>query len=478
MSETKPGVSFAFSSKKKHDNVKLTQSKLLDTTQETREETDFVKTVEHNKINGSIKKAPKKELVIPLITKNRWRTPGNDTKTENTEASDLDKQAEKEILQETLKAVDGWENRGNGVPSNIDIPLFMQNRVPSGFETDEKVDVSLRADQSTLDDYEAIPVEAYGMAMLRGMGWKASEGIGLSRKGVAAPMEVKLRPKGLGLGADRTVLENAAKALTKPKEGEEELKVIIGANVQLLSGKHQGLYGQVLSMDANTGRALVRMAVGSNELEMSELFLKPVSAKEYRDSARILNKEKYDEYKTKQDKERNEKERNDRESRKKRKHSRSPSHRSRRSGSRERRDEKKESRSKNRSSKGSDEKREPWLHPLLRVRCVDSSFKDGQFYKQKMVVVDVISKNHCICKAENGKLLENVNISKLETVIPRSDPAYVMVVKGKRKGQVCQVIERDKERYTATVQILPDRDEVFQLDYDDICEYTGDVRNL
>lgn len=95
----------------------------------------------------SIKKAPKKELIIPLITKNRWRTPGKDTKEETTEASDLDKQAENEILQETLKAVDGWENRGNGVPSNIDIPLFMQNRVPSGFETDEKVDVSLRADQ-------------------------------------------------------------------------------------------------------------------------------------------------------------------------------------------------------------------------------------------------------------------------------------------------------------------------------------------
>jgi hypothetical protein len=50
------------------------------------------------------------------------------------------------------------------------------------------------------------------------------------------------------------------------------------------------MFHQVLSMDANTGRALVRMAVGSNELEMSELFLKPVSAKEYRDSARILSK--------------------------------------------------------------------------------------------------------------------------------------------------------------------------------------------
>uniref|UniRef100_A0A0P5MGM2 G patch domain and KOW motifs-containing protein n=1 Tax=Daphnia magna TaxID=35525 RepID=A0A0P5MGM2_9CRUS len=483
MSESKPGVSFGFSSKRKHDNVKLTQSKLLDSTQEIHEETDFIKTVEHNKFNGSVKKPKKKELVIPLISKNRWRIPGtaNDGKAENLEPSELDKQAENEILQETLKAVDGWENRGNGVPSNIDIPLFMQNRVPSGFETDEKVDVTLRADQSTLDDYEAIPVEAYGMAMLRGMGWKASEGIGLSRKGVAAPMEVKLRPKGLGLGADRTVLENAAKALTKPKDGEEELKVVVGANVQLLSGKHQGLYGQVLSMDANTGRALVRMAVGSNEIEISELFLKPVTVKEYRDSARVLNKEKYDEYKTKQEKERSEKEKRDHDSRKKRKHSRSPRHGSRRrSSSRERReirDDKKDSRSK-KPSKSSDVKREPWLHPLLRVRCVDSSFKDGQFYKQKMVVVDVVSKNHCICKTENGRLLENISISKLETVIPRSDPAYVMVVKGKRKGQVCEVIERDKERYTATVQILPDRDEVFQLDYDDICEYTGDVRNL
>jgi hypothetical protein len=55
-----------------------------------------------------------------------------------------------------------------------------------------------------------------------------------------------------------------------------------------------------------------------------------------------------------------------------------------RSRSRERRDEKKESRSK-KPSKVSEEKREPWLHPLLRVRCVDSSFKDGQFYKQKVL---------------------------------------------------------------------------------------------
>ena len=97
---------------------------------------------------------------------------------------------------------------------------------------------------------------------------------------------------------------------------------------------------------------------------------------------------------------------------------------------------------------------------------------------KQMVVIDVISKTHCICRAENGKLVDNIAVSKLETVVPRTDPGYIMVVKGRHKGQVCELIERDKERCMATVQVLPDRDEVFQIDYDSICEYTGDIRNM
>lgn len=53
-----------------------------------------------------------------------------------------------------------------------------------------------------------------------------------------------MRPKGLGLGADRSVLENANKALSNKKQ-DEELKLITGAFVQFISGKQQGLYGQV-----------------------------------------------------------------------------------------------------------------------------------------------------------------------------------------------------------------------------------------
>ena len=54
-----------------------------------------------------------------------------------------------------------------------------------------------------------------------------------------------------------------------------------------------------------------------------------------------------------------------------------------------------------------------------------------------MIVIDVVSRTHCSCQTEDGIFLDSVDISMLETVIPRDDPAYVMVVSGKRKGQVC-----------------------------------------
>jgi hypothetical protein len=36
--------------------------------------------------------------------------------------------------------------------------------------------------QSTLEDYESIPVVDYGMAMLRGMGWNPGKGIGRNER--------------------------------------------------------------------------------------------------------------------------------------------------------------------------------------------------------------------------------------------------------------------------------------------------------
>ncbi|KAF2630782.1 hypothetical protein BU25DRAFT_408059 [Macroventuria anomochaeta] len=75
--------------------------------------------------------------------------------------------------------------------------------------TDEEAlqnDLQDAPDEPDLDAYEATPIEGFGLAMLRGMGWKDSDGE--SRKnGAKAPKEVKRRPALLGIGAK----EDAAK---------------------------------------------------------------------------------------------------------------------------------------------------------------------------------------------------------------------------------------------------------------------------
>ena len=86
--------------------------------------------------------------------------------------------------------------------------------------------------------------------MLRGMGWKAGEGIGKTRKGVAPPVEAALRPKGLGLGADKTVkMKEEKKRPLKPgdkrPEEEENLTLKTGAHIVIESGKHKDLYAVV-----------------------------------------------------------------------------------------------------------------------------------------------------------------------------------------------------------------------------------------
>jgi hypothetical protein len=42
-------------------------------------------------------------------------------------------------------------------------------------------DVKNRPDETTMEDYENIPVEEFGAALLRGLGWNEGEGIGRNR---------------------------------------------------------------------------------------------------------------------------------------------------------------------------------------------------------------------------------------------------------------------------------------------------------
>ncbi|KAF1929547.1 uncharacterized protein M421DRAFT_123537 [Didymella exigua CBS 183.55] len=95
--------------------------------------------------------------------------------------------------------------------------------------TDEQAlanDLQDAPSEPDLDAYEATPIEGFGLAMLRGMGWKDSDGDSRTGTPAKAPKEVKRRPALLGIGAK----EDAAKDVelgefnskARPKKGQKD----------------------------------------------------------------------------------------------------------------------------------------------------------------------------------------------------------------------------------------------------------------
>ncbi|XP_043277517.1 G-patch domain and KOW motifs-containing protein [Venturia canescens] len=151
--------------------------------------------------------------------------------------------------------------------------------------------------ESTLEDYEEIPIDAFGLAMLRGMGWKPEEGIGKNAKLVTASLP-ELRPRGMGLGADKVTLQKQ-KASARSKE-EEKLKVEKGSFVKIIAGKFKNNYGQIVCFDDEAGRLMVKMALTGENQSLNECFVQPVTQSDYTKNSKVLNAAKYEEFKTRE----------------------------------------------------------------------------------------------------------------------------------------------------------------------------------
>eukprot|EP00088_Acartia_fossae_P037742 TRINITY_DN3899_c0_g1_i8.p1 TRINITY_DN3899_c0_g1~~TRINITY_DN3899_c0_g1_i8.p1 ORF type:complete len:504 (-),score=114.45 TRINITY_DN3899_c0_g1_i8:10-1476(-) len=481
---------FSFKLSKTIEKKVLQDSKIRDdSTKDAKNERDFIKDVSDKKITGTIVKKKEEELVIPLISKNKWRSedaPSSSQKddkksaktgdkksaSEKLENLSLEQQAARELIEDSKRQLEELE-KGDTGPEVNEVPLLLSNAVPKGFETDENLDVSLRAEQSNLDDYENVPVEKFGMAMLRGMGWKADEGIGGFKKQVIKTIDPVVRPKGLGLGATKPK-DNK----TVIKDGDEKLELKKGAYVQIISGKQTGLYGEVEGIDEETARVVLKLALGGEKTSVSENSIKLVTKKEFKDWGKIVNKDKYTKYKEEHFDVLANKNGNG-------KH-RSPSPNAMvddGSESRKRKSEKessktsaKYSRSASRSPevKKAKSSRRTWVRPDLKVRCIDKKYKDGRYYNEKVVVIDVVTNDSCDCKTEEGKILQDMRTDKLETVIPREMDSVVQIVGGDYSGELAQLVDKDKNKYRAYVRLLTSQ-KVVTKDYEDICSYTGRV---
>jgi len=104
--------------------------------------------------------------------------------------------------------------------------ILRNNRVGEGLDpkVSMDLDVATRPDESDIN-YDAVPIEQYGAAMLLGMGWDPKVGIGANPK-VVEPVKAHIRNRSQGLGAElapyvpRRVLKPGEK-LPRQKLAEE-----------------------------------------------------------------------------------------------------------------------------------------------------------------------------------------------------------------------------------------------------------------
>ncbi|KAI6221004.1 G-patch domain-containing protein [Aphelenchoides fujianensis] len=400
--------------------------------------------LENGLVNG--KQAVKKDepVITPVAQAANWRIERLQKLADEGTATD-----EQRALLELLLESTGQKAIDLQLPSD-DIRL-------------ESAAGAKEAEEPEDPDYDAISFADFGPAFLRGHGWRKGEGIGKTNKR-EVPLSVQAKGRGFDLGISKK------KRAAKNGEGDDEPDIPMGKGVavRVIGGKFDGQFGRVLAFDAAAGRCDLRMADGAQRT-IVETLLQTIGEKEYADRGKVLNKPSYEKY---------EKRENGRDDRLE------ASGRENRRDDRDRRDDRRDDRSSRKEAEKDVEiiAETPrssvalWVAPELRVRVISRDYKDGRYFKQKMRVVDAADRDHCELRDDSGRI-HTLKQKHLETVIPKGRGGQVMIVAGKHRGQVGQVVERDDRRYQLDVRMLGRRD-VIKADFDDVCEFCGSLEEM
>ena len=105
--------------------------------------------------------------------------------------------------EEALEAILEGKKKSELVLPAIGSGISGDGRFGGRFDEDDafKSDVASRPDSASMDDYSAVPIEEFGAALLRGMGWKEGDVVGKRKGQIVKPRIVERRPALLGIGA-------------------------------------------------------------------------------------------------------------------------------------------------------------------------------------------------------------------------------------------------------------------------------------
>lgn len=98
----------------------------------------------------------------------------------------------------------------------------------------------------------------------------------------------ELRPKGMGLGADKMALQKQSEKTRKNGE-EEELRMQKGTFIKIIAGKQCHTYGQIEGLDEDVGRLIVKMALNGNTVSVNECTVQAVTKEEFLKNSKVLS---------------------------------------------------------------------------------------------------------------------------------------------------------------------------------------------
>ena len=180
---------------------------------------------------------------------------GGDADADTTETPAKPLTQEEQALQALIsesKGEGGTERKSN---------LVIEGKRTNGWSVEEnetksfRTDMESRPDSASLADYAAVPVEEFGAALLRGMGWKEGEPVNKSRYGDTVSTQTALkarvperRPGYLGIGAKDI----------SGKAGSSELELGAWGKSAMRKAKKpgEGLYTPVLMRSKKTGELI------------------------------------------------------------------------------------------------------------------------------------------------------------------------------------------------------------------------------
>lgn len=433
-----------------------------------------------------LKRSRPSNLVIPVAAPSTIFVSNQKLAPNNTDEGEITRLAEKELLagiRETTSADSQLviPTINNDVGPSVQgkrAPLLLANIPTEVLQTKDeeakfKVDLSLRAADVdvTSDSYQAVPIECFGAALLRGMGWQGPSDEELA-KGKRELKEELVQPREqrLGLGATAKPPDAKSHKTGAPekrdewaKKAEERLKnqaLQVGDIVWLRCVEYVGLRARVDAVQGVAGLSRIRVSLEDQgtrvevkradavKLSEEELAVQPFTAGVAAVEPQVAATQ-YFGLKDKQEpavavvvKT----------------SAAAPAVGSGGGGE-----------SAGGGGGGGEAKSELlryWLRPGIRVRVVSKSLLEGSLYLKKATVLEVLDRgDKGILRVDGGGRVEGVRTKHLETILPAVGEMG-MLVDGKLRGQLVRLLEKHRESNSVSVQLLEELTEIYRVSMD------------